>query len=216
LGFARSILKVAPVWAIKFQGKLLVREEATTPQAESARDKRNDIAPDGHARVAFPCVFDRTDAYSDIDVRNEKAPRYVLKIEAGMQVIKATDDDISFLERSDGYRFWHPYRDAATPATGSDAPDEAVHHIDLPTLEPDIKACQAHESMSVRTLDAIRVNNDYFPNTEVRELLDNVAPTPTEPDNGNPSTAQDILSWPPHNECLTLEGRVLGRGYRLV
>ncbi len=216
MGFARSILKVAPVWTIKFQGELFVGEKAAAPKTEPARDERYDVAPNGHAKVPLLYVFDRADAYSDINVGDKEAPRYVLKIEAGMQVIETANDDIGFLERLDGYRFRHLYRDAATLAASSNTPDEAVHNIDLPTFEPDIKARQAQESMPVRALDAIRVNDDYLADTEVGKLLDNMAPTSTESDNGNPSASQDLLSWPSHNEFLTLEDRVLGPGYRLV
>jgi len=216
LGFARSILEVAPVWTVKFQGELFVGEKSAAPKTKPARDKRYDVAPNGDARISIFCVCDRADAYSNINVGDKETPRYVLKIEAGVQVIETANDDIGFLERLDGYRFRHLYRDAATLATSSNTPDKAVHNIDLPTFEPDIKVRQAHESMPVRTLDAIRVNDDYFPDTEVGKLLDNMAPTSTESDNGNPSASQDLLSWPSHNEFLTLEDRVLGPGYRLV
>ena len=80
LGFARSILEVAPVWTVKFQDELFVGEKAAAPKTEPARDERYDVAPNGHAKVPLLYVFDRADAYSDINVGDKEAPRYVLKI----------------------------------------------------------------------------------------------------------------------------------------
>jgi hypothetical protein len=161
LGFGRSILKVAPVWAIKFQSQLFLGEKAAAPKTEPAGYERYDVSPNGHARISLLHVFNRTDAYSNINVRDEKAPRYILKIEAGVQVIDTAYDDIGFFECLDGCRFRDLCGDAATLATTSNAPHHPVHNVDLLTLEPDIQWYQTHQPMPVRALDVILVDHNY-------------------------------------------------------
>lgn len=111
-----------------------------------------------------------------------------------MEIIKTTDNDVGLLDSLDGYWFRHVLCDTATPTTISNAPDESVHDINFPTLEPDIDSCEADKSVPIRIIHAIRINYDDLADAEMRELLNDVASTPAQSNNRYPSATQNLLS----------------------
>ncbi len=122
-----------------------------------------------------------------------------------MKIINTTDDDVGLLDSVDGYWLRHVRRDAATPTIISNAPDESIHDINFPTLEPDINSGEADKSMPIRIIHAIRINYDDLSDAEMRELLNDVASTPTQSNNRYASTTQNLLARVAHYERLTLE-----------